>query len=382
MDINRNNYENYFLLYIDNELSAADNKAVEAFVLQHTDLQQELTMLQQSVLKYDPIVFEAKDSLLKIEETTQEKLLLYLDGELNAANTAALNEQLLTDNILQQEWTILQRTKLPQNSVIFENKELLLRKEPARIIVGKWWRVAAAAFVGFGLLGSLLLINKNNSRGDIDVAAETKNNVSNTGTAVKEISPSETSGAGVQQTATTNTAAVKKYVTQQTAADLQQNTGDSKNGIPGTVITKDNAVVTPQNFTASSKEKRLSGNKNTVTKEYLQNFNNEKSNELYIANVTPTETISQPAATEPIIKAPIKQAALLNIENTLNTNNASFAINIKNDAGTTTDYLTPDEKKNKRSGLIRKVSRFLQRSTKKKADGDGLKIAGFEFAVR
>ena len=42
MNINRDNYEEFFLLYADNELSVQEKNAVEDFVRQHPDLEEEL----------------------------------------------------------------------------------------------------------------------------------------------------------------------------------------------------------------------------------------------------------------------------------------------------------------------------------------------------
>ena len=67
MNINRNNYEHFFLLYTDNELSAADRQAVELFIKDNADLQPELEMLQQTIVQPEPINFAAKNSLLKAE---------------------------------------------------------------------------------------------------------------------------------------------------------------------------------------------------------------------------------------------------------------------------------------------------------------------------
>ena len=63
--INRNNYEEFFLLYTDDELNAAEKRAVEEFVEQHPDLKIELEMLQQSILPAEPLVFHEKELLLK-----------------------------------------------------------------------------------------------------------------------------------------------------------------------------------------------------------------------------------------------------------------------------------------------------------------------------
>jgi len=65
MNINLNNYEQWLLLYVDNELSAADRNAVKEFLGQYPYLQQELEALQQATLPLENFSFEAKDSLLK-----------------------------------------------------------------------------------------------------------------------------------------------------------------------------------------------------------------------------------------------------------------------------------------------------------------------------
>ena len=68
MKINTSNYEAYFLLYIDNELSADEKLAVENFIKENPGYQDEITSLKQSVLTADNIIFENKSSLYRLEE--------------------------------------------------------------------------------------------------------------------------------------------------------------------------------------------------------------------------------------------------------------------------------------------------------------------------
>ena len=113
MNLNRNNYEEFFLLYVDNELPDAERKAVESFVHQNPDLEGELLLLQGTKMKPEnEIFFENKELLLKHEEKDafinlsnyQELFVLYTDGELNAEARKSVEEFASRDSFLQKEY--------------------------------------------------------------------------------------------------------------------------------------------------------------------------------------------------------------------------------------------------------------------------------------
>lgn len=68
MNINTTNYEAFFLLYIDNELTATQKAAVEAFVQENPNYQKEFTLLQKTVLEVDSFEYEDKALLYRFEE--------------------------------------------------------------------------------------------------------------------------------------------------------------------------------------------------------------------------------------------------------------------------------------------------------------------------
>lgn len=72
MQINKTNYENYFLLYIDKELSALDHAAVESFVLENPEYANELNSLQKTTIPPeavdDKIIYPDKALLYRLPE--------------------------------------------------------------------------------------------------------------------------------------------------------------------------------------------------------------------------------------------------------------------------------------------------------------------------
>src|ERR1700688_424392 len=68
MDINRNNYETSFLLYLDRELGPAEMLKVEKFLTENPDLQKEFELLQQTIFLPEDIVYDQKELLFHKEE--------------------------------------------------------------------------------------------------------------------------------------------------------------------------------------------------------------------------------------------------------------------------------------------------------------------------
>lgn len=141
-DINRHNCEEYFLLYVDNELPAEGRRAVEHFVLQNPDLAAELEALQQATLAPQPVHFTAKNALYKtIPEITLDNYTEYFaqqaDNELNADGAAALELFLQRQPQLREELALFEATRLPAETVAYDDKISLYKNTGAGIINGR-----------------------------------------------------------------------------------------------------------------------------------------------------------------------------------------------------------------------------------------------------
>ncbi len=172
MNINRINYEEYFLLYVDNELSASERKSVEEFVKLHPDLEEELTMLQQSQLKPDhTLVLEDKSVLFKSESNNLINLqnyesffLLYVDNELNVEVRRAVEDFVTANPQLHEEFELLLRTRVsPDVDVVYPDRQLLYREvATGKAVSFKMWRTVAVAAMLL-LVAGIFWLNSNNS---------------------------------------------------------------------------------------------------------------------------------------------------------------------------------------------------------------------------
>jgi hypothetical protein len=156
MQINRTNYENFFLLYVDGELSTTEMQAVERFAMENSDLGSELDALLETKLSAeDSFSFVDKEVLYRTasnainEINYEEQFLLFLDNELTESENEQTKSFLVAHPELQASFELLQQTKLPQETISFGDKSVLYQKEASKPVAIGWWRMAvAAAMIG------------------------------------------------------------------------------------------------------------------------------------------------------------------------------------------------------------------------------------------
>ena len=159
--INQHNYEEFFLLYVDGELSATDKQAVEQFVQENPGFAYELEMLKQASLTGEHLVFDNKNSLYRNESAEinlhnyEEQFLLYVDNELNSGTKEKTETFVLQHPALQEVFTLLKQTRLEPETILFPDKKSLYREEKKEkpVFYLRWQRIAvAAALIGFVVL--------------------------------------------------------------------------------------------------------------------------------------------------------------------------------------------------------------------------------------
>jgi hypothetical protein len=148
MKINRNNYEIFFLDYLEGELNAGQVAELLLFVEQHPDLQQELEMMGGSLpeLPNPEAEFTHKNSLKKSESGEMSRLdelfVKKLEGDLTPLEAAELDREVESNPSLLKEWEMLSLTKISSDSnLIFEDKSSLRQAEFSELEL----KMAAAA---------------------------------------------------------------------------------------------------------------------------------------------------------------------------------------------------------------------------------------------
>ena len=184
MIIDRHNYEECFILYWDNELTSSQKQAVENFVKENPDLEQEFKILGQTRFTPDNnIHLEEKEFLLNnsfINITNyEEQLLNYIDEEVTTEQRKEVERFAGQYSAVKQELALLQKTKLqPEAEVVFPDKSILYRREEkVRVISMTWFRVAvAAAIILIAGFATFRLVNTNKNGDTPPVARVEKSN--------------------------------------------------------------------------------------------------------------------------------------------------------------------------------------------------------------
>jgi hypothetical protein len=372
MNLNRNNYEAFFLLYVDNELSAADRNAVELFVQENADLKEELNMLQQTVFKADAVVFDNKASLLKEGLTAlQENLLRYIDDELSTADKLNIEKLLIADTAANKELLLLQQTKLqPDGSIVFADKKLLYRKENAKVVGLPWRRIAAAAvLLGIGTWATVSLINTDKTA--IGTAV-TNADIKTTKPKQQVNSVEDSLQIAQKNTAVTGaTASIQAII----------KPASQKNSMPDNRIQKSVSQQNAVNPIALQQPGKRPDN--NLPKPVYDYINNNGSNKNDIATVPVINEVTVN------LNSGVNTAVTASNKKTNNEVTNTYALNTNFTQGDAEEnnnnkilYMDEDKvKKTKIGGFFRKVKRMVERSTNV-TTGNSIKLAGFDIAIK
>ena len=161
MNIDRNNYEEYFLLYADNELTDSEKVEVMMFLKNNRDLEEEFSTINYTVSRPDTSIHLSDKSFLfkKSEEpfitqkNYEEIFVLYHDNELTNEQRLETQKFLGVNATLKEEFNLIGLARLtPESSVSYPDKKDLYKKEKDGKVIPLFWKLMAAAlFIGFGL---------------------------------------------------------------------------------------------------------------------------------------------------------------------------------------------------------------------------------------
>jgi hypothetical protein len=169
-NINKNNYEIYFLDYLEGRLDAAQTAALMIFIDANPDLKEELEGLENLQLLPDSnIRFEGKRALKKEtiipagnvnEDNYEEFMVAFAENDLDARLLADYHEFLTKNPSLKKEAVLFSNTRLKADrSVIYPDKESLKKTVVLPLFSKKlYYRISLAASVAL-LIGLFFLIN-------------------------------------------------------------------------------------------------------------------------------------------------------------------------------------------------------------------------------
>jgi len=156
MKITRENYEPFFLDYLENNLKEELIDQFLDFLEQNPDLKEELHLFDHFNLSEDKVVFSGKNQLYK--SVTDEKIALenrfiaFLEGDLEDSERHSFEDYLANRPELQHELKLFAKTRLiPDPAISFPEKNKLKRKSGSVVLLNWVARIAAVVLLLWGI---------------------------------------------------------------------------------------------------------------------------------------------------------------------------------------------------------------------------------------
>ena len=167
ININRHNYEEIFIDYLDGNLDYHDVAELMLFLSENPELDAELEDLQNVIINIKQDRLPNKN-LLKKEEGTlsgsiiDDKCIAKLEGDLNKEELKSFNSQLFNNVKLRNNLLLILKTKLKKDENIVYPFTKELKKQNDKNVFVKGFFKYAAVFIP-AIIFAVLYLNSNNS---------------------------------------------------------------------------------------------------------------------------------------------------------------------------------------------------------------------------
>lgn len=156
MMITRDNYEIYFLDFLEGNLESNQVDEFLEFLEQNPDLKEELNGLEDFRIQQEEISFAGKEKLYRTAEDNSEKIetkmIACLEGDLDADEKQTFEAFILGNPELKRDYELYKKARLePDLSVQFPAKEKLYKKSRPIIVMTWVARVAAVVALVWGV---------------------------------------------------------------------------------------------------------------------------------------------------------------------------------------------------------------------------------------
>nr|WP_319271466.1 hypothetical protein [uncultured Draconibacterium sp.] len=164
-EINRTNYEAYFIDYLEGNLDEGMIDSFIAFLKENPDLKQELDLYEPISLEPEKVAFNKKAELYKSnfdnEEAFDNAAIALLENDLTEKEKQEFATYLASHPEKEKQSAAFQNTKLKADgSLVFADKKKLYKKAPGKTILLWTSRVAAVLILGLLVFN---LVNRNNA---------------------------------------------------------------------------------------------------------------------------------------------------------------------------------------------------------------------------
>jgi hypothetical protein len=156
MNITRDNYEVFFLDFLEGNLKVDQIDQFLDFLNQNPDLKEELQLFESINIPEEQAVFSKKEQLYRNmpdhRNGDDTRIIAYLEDDLSSDERLLFENHLADDHDLNKEYKLFLKTRLiPDHSIHFPNKNKIYRKSGSKVFLTWMVSIAAMLFLAWGI---------------------------------------------------------------------------------------------------------------------------------------------------------------------------------------------------------------------------------------